>query len=161
MKIRSNYVSNSSSSSFICDVCGRAESGYDLDLSDIEMYEYECGHTTCWCEINKNFTLKQWLEYAKKHHLDFIGNIEEDIKTYGEDYTPHEEMQSEYMDLLYEEEGFYEVPKFMCPICNLNHLDSNSKYEYLLHKFNLKDEDVINEIKSKFNALNELEEAVK
>ena len=29
MKIRSGFVSNSSSSSFVCEVCGTSESGYN------------------------------------------------------------------------------------------------------------------------------------
>ena len=39
MKIRNGFVSNSSSSSFICEVCGQDASGYDMSLSDAEMYE--------------------------------------------------------------------------------------------------------------------------
>lgn len=31
MKYRKSFVTNSSSSSFICEVCGEVESGYDMD----------------------------------------------------------------------------------------------------------------------------------
>lgn len=37
MKFRSTFVTNSSSSSYVCEICGRTESGYDLGLSDCEM----------------------------------------------------------------------------------------------------------------------------
>ena len=47
MKIRNGFVSNSSSSSFICDVCGHDEAGYDLGLEDAEMYECQNGHIFC------------------------------------------------------------------------------------------------------------------
>lgn len=47
MKIRNGFVSNSSSSSFICNVCGRTESGWDMELSDAEMLECKNGHTFC------------------------------------------------------------------------------------------------------------------
>ena len=47
MKIRSGFVSNSSSSSFLCDVCGCMESGYDASLADMEMHECVNGHTVC------------------------------------------------------------------------------------------------------------------
>lgn len=36
MKHRLGFVSNSSSSSYTCDVCGETESGWNLCLSDME-----------------------------------------------------------------------------------------------------------------------------
>jgi hypothetical protein len=45
MKTRNGFVSNSSSSSFICDVCSGVESGWDACLSEMEMFDCENGHT--------------------------------------------------------------------------------------------------------------------
>lgn len=47
MKIRSGFVSNSSSSSFVCCICGESEGGYDMSLEDAGMVECEAGHTFC------------------------------------------------------------------------------------------------------------------
>ncbi len=47
MKIRRGFVSNSSSSSFVCDVCGENCSGMDMGLSDAEMFECVVGHVIC------------------------------------------------------------------------------------------------------------------
>ncbi|MCK9369184.1 hypothetical protein M0R04_04535 [Candidatus Dojkabacteria bacterium] len=66
MKIRKGFVSNSSSSSFICDVCGFVESGYDMSLYDAEMYQCENGHTFC----NKHMVLAS--EYDMKCDDDEI-----------------------------------------------------------------------------------------
>jgi len=44
MKIRNRFVSNSSSSSFTCAVCGNTQSGYDMSLNDFEMSRCENGH---------------------------------------------------------------------------------------------------------------------
>ena len=44
MKIRNGFVSNSSSSSFTCSVCGETETGYDASLKDLEMFCCKNGH---------------------------------------------------------------------------------------------------------------------
>lgn len=54
MKIRTNFVSNSSSSSFICDVCGEKVEGFDLSLCNAEMYRCIYGHTFCVSEAITN-----------------------------------------------------------------------------------------------------------
>lgn len=54
MKVRHGFVSNSSSSSFICNVCGSECSGMDMGLQDAEMYECENGHTFCYDHIVKD-----------------------------------------------------------------------------------------------------------
>lgn len=45
MKIRMGFVSNSSSSSFICCVSGEIETGMDIGLDDVEMVECKNEHT--------------------------------------------------------------------------------------------------------------------
>ena len=47
MKFRKDFVTNSSSSSFICDICGNSEGGYDISLSDCDMSECVHGHVVC------------------------------------------------------------------------------------------------------------------
>lgn len=54
MKIRKGFVSNSSSTSFVCKVCGRQETGFDASLSDFEMCECINGHTFCLDELVEN-----------------------------------------------------------------------------------------------------------
>ena len=44
MKIRKGFVSNSSSSSFVCKICGETESDYDLSLRDANMACCENNH---------------------------------------------------------------------------------------------------------------------
>ena len=50
-KIRSGFVSNSSSSSFICDVCGNTESGWDMSLEEAYMVQCKNGHEFCESHI--------------------------------------------------------------------------------------------------------------
>jgi hypothetical protein len=44
MKIRTGFVSNSSSSSFVCEITGEQFSGYDASLGDFELVECQNGH---------------------------------------------------------------------------------------------------------------------
>ena len=44
MKIRSGFVSNSSTTSFICSVCGEVETGQDACAEDFGMSECDRGH---------------------------------------------------------------------------------------------------------------------
>jgi hypothetical protein len=47
MKLRIGFVSNSSSTSYICDICGETYTGYDSGLEDGEMFMCTNGHTLC------------------------------------------------------------------------------------------------------------------
>ncbi len=50
MKLRMGFVSNSSSETFICDVCGEMVSGMDMGLTDAGMYRCKKDHTFCESE---------------------------------------------------------------------------------------------------------------
>jgi hypothetical protein len=47
IKIRNSFVSNSSSSSFICEICNHTESGWDASVEDIGFVRCENDHTFC------------------------------------------------------------------------------------------------------------------
>ena len=47
MKTGNGFVSNSSTTSFICDVCDEMIAGRDMCIDDAEMFKCENGHTVC------------------------------------------------------------------------------------------------------------------
>lgn len=47
MKIRTGFVSNSSSSSYTCDVCGDTQGGMDMCLTEAQMHQCINGHIFC------------------------------------------------------------------------------------------------------------------
>jgi len=73
MKKRLGFVSNSSSSSFICVICGGIEGGFDCGLEEVEMLECAAGH-----EFHEDCMLKEDLE-----KIDF----EEEDSRYGVDIS--------------------------------------------------------------------------
>lgn len=133
MKYRKGFVTNSSSSSFICDVCGRMESGYDADLSDFDMVQCECGATYCIEHKITNITRKHKINYIKLH-------------SEPSHFIPFDKTSDEAIDKLLLELGLdledetldgrnfddYEYPSIFCPFCNLEELYPNDIIHYLL-----------------------------
>jgi hypothetical protein len=77
VKIRKQFVSNSSSTSFTCDICGRTESGFDLCMSDVDFVESKYG------------------TYCAEHLLKSLNEIEEEI---GDDFDRYK-IPKEYCPL--------------------------------------------------------------
>lgn len=66
MKFRLGFVSNSSSSSFVCDICNETFSGWDASPSDFDgVRECQNGHIIC-CHSFEDNSLKDKLILAKE-----------------------------------------------------------------------------------------------
>ncbi len=136
MKLRKGFVSNSSSSSFVCDVCGRDESGWDLCLSDAEMYECENGHTFCKdeaIEIEPSLIVK----HLKDSGWTFYGDEEDEVEEY--------ESLSDFENL---DEFEYSIPECCCPICTFSVYCEGDMRKYLKKKYNVSEDDAFAEIKA-------------
>lgn len=62
MKIRQGFVSNSSSSSFICEISGETFSGFDVGLYDAQMVVCENDHTFLDSYLIETPALKEEME---------------------------------------------------------------------------------------------------
>lgn len=112
MKFRRDFVTNSSSSSFVCELCGRTESGWDMVLRDAEMVECINGHTIC---VDEMLTPPRELmiQLIREEMESSWSNIE-----YLTDEELNEKTDEELEDLMLErEDGYYCVPEECCPIC--------------------------------------------
>jgi len=131
-KYRSSFVSNSSSSSFTCDVCGNTESGWDLCLSEAEMVATKWG-ICCQSEFDK---------FIKERKLDGkLEKIQED-----EEYP--------YLECI---EGSEKI----CPFYNLYYFKREDIVSYLLKRSELTMDDVREELLNKFDNLEELRKYLK
>lgn len=89
MKIRKGFVSNSSSSSFVCDLTGVVSSGYDSCVNDFEMVMCKNGHTFSYAGFPE---VEKWATSSE----------------YDESYSEEEQNT----------DGGYGMPSRLCPICN-------------------------------------------
>lgn len=140
MKIRTGFVSNSSTSSFICCVTKNIESGMDLCLSDCGMVECCNGHAfykeyLCMDEFNSEKTEQDDI-------IEFIKEIyEENPKFFDYKWNcfkPLEEIEKngidgvDWSDFLFELD--YAMPKEACPICTMKNFMKEDLLKYIINK---------------------------
>ena len=154
MKIRKGFVSNSSSSSFICEVCGDVQSGWDMPIEDAGMYRCENDHT--FCDSHKitptSESVEVWLKKQTQRGKQFK---EWSATVTVPDNCPIDQKLAIYV---FEEEGVdaYELPEVYCPICNLDAVRTEDVLSYLLKKLNLTHSNVVSEIQKTFKSHSDL-----
>lgn len=145
MKIRTGFVSNSSSSSFVCEVCGDVEAGIDMWRSEAGMEQCRNGHTFCTSHMLKALeepTLKYKIETLKSS-IWYKDNVDYDDENDIEE-TFDEMISDEGIDALY------------CPICTLENISSEHVLAYLKAKNNMSIDEIKAEIQEKFKNNQEL-----
>lgn len=159
MKFRSDFVTNSSSSSFICSACGNVEAGYDMSLSDANMVECENGHTICEYHVSDSISFKNKKEVALRYINDYIGRLKTDNgyseeyvlkrmvsltdkkdfieKLTEEDYEDNDDLCDKFDDLLQEFDLEDTLPEELCPLCTHSIVTETESLNYALGKLNM------------------------
>lgn len=148
MKTRNGFVSNSSSSSFTCDICGNDVSGMDMSLSEAEMIRCENQHTICesharaeepTVEMKREYLIKRLKNYTWKKP-DELAKDREEILAMTEN-----RVEEKYDDYSYD--GGHQC---RCPICNFEKLDVSEGLKFLLKKNGMTPEQLAQQMGQEF-----------
>lgn len=148
MKFRKDFVTNSSSSSYVCEICGRTESGWDLGLSECEMMECVNGHVFCCEEALARPTKKEMVQMILENEWN-KERWDNDISNYR-DFTEDELIAMDEDELFHDfcsESGYYDVPECLCPICNFIEYSEYDLSAYLLKEYGISRDEVFAEVK--------------
>lgn len=161
MKLRYGFVSNSSSCSFVCCICGEIESGMDACLSDFEMSSCINGHEfhhEC-AKIDDPESAYDTFEAKKKYVISCIENAKitswytktdketelEEVKVYTEENN-EEELNDSFNDYFAD----HGISKELCPICNMKCFTDSDLMEYLIVNSGKTRKQIEKEIKKEF-----------
>lgn len=148
MKFRKDFVTNSSSSSYVCEICGRTVSGWDMGLSECEMMECVNGHVFCCDEALEKPT--------KKEMIKMIMENEWNKEKWDSVTRSYKDFSEEELIVMNEDELFddfcsggcdYDVPECMCPICNFIEYSEYDLSAYLLKEYGVSRDEVFTEVK--------------
>ena len=120
MKIRQGFVSNSSSSSFICAICKETETSMNGDVGEVDMCQCECGHIMCIKHIQK-LSAEEFLQEIKTNNV-FGDEIKELLSCDNMEEIKQRNLEKLLEDTMfdYELECFYDLNSNRCPVCKKN-----------------------------------------
>lgn len=136
MKYRKDFVTNSSSSCYICAICGETVSGMDFSLYDCEMVECVNGHVIC-----ENETLSIPRD-------DLIAMMVNDYDA-DPDSLKDESDENLFYSMIndHENEIRYNMPECFCPICQFIEYADNDLARYLGKKYGVSREEIFAKVK--------------
>lgn len=149
MKKRSGFVSNSSTSSYVCEICHVARSGWDASPWDLGFRQCANGHVFC---DTHSLESDEYTPEEKKEHL--LQHMYE----WDEDRPVLEKLDGEKLRRWFDGDGadvwdeyFYDVgePERICPICKFVEPSSVDMARYLLWLTKIPREEIFAIVKEK------------
>lgn len=150
MKVRHGFVSNSSTSSFLCNVCGTIAAERDLCITDAGMIQCQKDHTFCTSHMEGGdpIDIPRSLEEKKQILLNaqVMSKDEDDIEGLYEDWQA---------------DARYEMPSELCPFCNLQRVTDELLLLYLFKTTDMSRTDIVKQIREKYGTYDDFKSFVK
>jgi len=144
MKIRAGFVSNSSSSSYTCNVCGFSEEGWDSP--DGFLY-CESGHGLCHdCNDINDKTISEVSKLSPEkivEKLGFSGN-------YGDELCNdlrNAKSEKDLNDIVHDAIMYDELSSGFCPVCQFEVISEYDMKQYLVKVSKITTDEVFQKIK--------------
>jgi len=160
MKIRLGFVSNSSSSSYTCDVCNYTTSGMDLGYSEADMmscvngHEFCTGHAIDWemtWEDKKAYFLSIWSITKDGYKKHLVESIDSEEKC---------DLIVNKLDLNVDYDC-YEVPPQVCPLCTFGEVYERDALAYMLKVAGRTEKELLSELRERFESYGEMKKWLK
>ena len=169
MKMRNGFVSNSSSSSFVCDVSGESYEGYDGDYGDIQECSCVNGHTFSndyYIEVTKPAfepdiaTKRQFMiDESKDVKVVYALKSADDAQILK--WWIEENWVDDYNGQFEDEQEYYECSEEHCPICTFAHPYPPEINAYLLNLSGRTMKDILQELKDKYTSYADFKKEIK
>jgi len=157
MKVRIGFVSNSSSSSFICPVCNEQYAGRDGEYEIETCFCEECDNEFCRdCVGAKQTIIKYGDASCKECMMDANAQVCPCETILNRKIIKGEECP----DKITPEEWGLDV-EFDCPVCNIKKVQDEDILKYVLKINNLKKKDIVKQIQGQFKSYKEFEKYLK
>lgn len=160
-KFRHGFVSNSSTTSFVCEVCGVAEGGMDVGLEELGFEECASGHTYCQGHALKVEGINiNDAEVVKGYMLSILDMLPEDtwivkrgwrkeIEALDTEKDNDESALYDYYDDFKSEVGG-DIER--CPICQFKALSASDAKKFFLKCEGITEEAFLKDLASRFSA---------
>ena len=159
MKIRNGFVTNSSSSSFVCEVCGAIKSGYEMSLEEAGMLECDHGHIFCKNEmrIPAREELVIFFEIIAKDEPEYLGSDYQlfidpekmdmvEIPEYLASVMGVDDIK-EYASKITD---WFRLPEYFCPICSFERYMDYDLRRFLKKEYKVSESEVKKHMKHYF-----------
>lgn len=157
MKTRQGFVSNSSTTTFICQVCNEEVGGMDLCIDDAGMFRCANDHTMCLSHAlgGEYLSLQNKRDYVISYSSSSDENKEKAETLNDEDFEEFFDSDSGFSyDIIYNY-----LPS-LCPICQFQEADTDDIMKYLLLTCEKTKEQILNELKEKFGDYKDFRKAI-